>query len=131
MNAEFLPITAAAIIIMFMAVTLKEIKREYALVLTVVGTVILAVWGISQTEPILQRITELMELGEIDTGYSETLIKALGISICSKVGKDICCDAGETALGSKVDFCGKVCLLVLALPIFDELLSLAKNILLA
>ena len=69
-----------------------------------------------------------MELSNIDFKYSETLLKALGISFCSKLGKDVCCDAGETAIASKIDFCARACILILALPLFEELILLAREI---
>ena len=72
-----------------------------------------------------------MELSNIDNKYSETLLKALGISFCSKLGKDVCNDAGETAIASKIDFCGRICMLILSLPLFEEVILLAREIILA
>ncbi len=129
MNNEFLQVASAAVIIAMLAVTLRDIKKEYAVILSVVGAVLLLVWGISRIEPITQKISELIELSGIDKEYSEILFKALGISISTRLGHDICCDAGESAIAAKVDLCGRVSLLLISLPLFEKLLTLAGEIL--
>ena len=129
MSADFLPVAAAGVIITLLSVTLRDLKREYAVMLSAVGAVLLAVWGTGELLPIAKKITELAQMSRIKTEYAEIMLKALGISICAKIGGDICRDSGESAIGGKVEFCGRVCLLVLALPIFEELLTLAGELL--
>ena len=113
---------------MLLSVTLRDIKREYAVILSTVGALLLLSWGVLSLEPIVKNIEELLNLSQMPQEYAEIMLKALGISICTKLGSDICCDAGETAIGSKIEFCGKVCLLSLSIPLLSTLLQLAAEI---
>lgn len=131
MSTEFLPVVAAGIIMMLTAVALREIKKEYAVILSLVAAAVLMIWGVLRLEPIIEKISVFMEMSNIDSKYNETLLKALGISVCTKLGKDVCSDAGENAIASKIEFCGKICLLLLSLPLFEELVLLAREIVLA
>lgn len=125
---EFFAVAAAAIMAMLLAVTLRDLKKEYALLLSLICGILLLLWSINALRPVIDELTGLVELTQLDTEYSGLLLKALGISVCTQLACDACKDAGETAIGSKVEFCGKVCLLALSLPLFGELLRLATKI---
>ena len=131
MNIEFIQVASAAVIVMLLSVTLKDIKREYAVILSVIGAILLMTWGIGQINPVIQKISELTERSGIDEQCSEALFKSLGISVITRLSYDVCCDAGETAIASKVDFCGRISLLLIAIPLFERLLDLAGEIILA
>jgi len=128
MNNEIFQVASAAVIIVLITVTLRDIKKEYAVILSVIGAVTLLAWGIGRIEPVAQKISELAELSGIEHEYSEILLKALGISITTRMAHDVCFDAGESAIASKVDFCGKIALMLISLPLFERLLSIAVKI---
>lgn len=130
MSIDILSIVAAGIIMMTAAVTIRESKKEYAIIISIVASVLLVVWGIKNIDPAIKKITDFMELSSMDSKYSEILLKAMGISVCTKLGKDVCSDAGENAIAGKIEFCGKICLLLLSLPLFEELIILAREIVL-
>ena len=62
--------------------------------------------------------------------YSSTLIQALGIALAVEVSADVCKDAGEAGLASKLEMIGKAELLLLALPLIGELIERARALLL-
>lgn len=129
MSGDFLPVAALSLAAMLAAVTLKDIKREYAVVLSLAASVLLTAWGIAALLPTVETIKRLMNLTNADSTHFETLLKALGISVCTQFAADCCRDAGESSIGSKVDFCGRVCLVALSIPLLEELLSIAEKIL--
>jgi stage III sporulation protein AD len=51
-------------------------------------------------------------------------MKVMGIAYLTEFGSLICRDAGENAVGSKLELCGKIMVLVLALPIFSAALDM-------
>ena len=128
MSNEIFQVASAAVIIVIMSLTLKGSKREYAVVLSVIGAVLLLMWGLERIEPLTNKITELADKGGIDNEYSEILLKSIGISMATRLALDVCFDAGETAIASKVDFCGRIALLIISLPLFDKLLDIAAEI---
>lgn len=129
MSGEFLPVAAFALAAMLAAAALKEIKREYATALSLLAAVLLMLWGINALLPMIKTIERLIGLTNADSSHFELLLKALGISLCTQFAADSCADAGEGAIGSKVEFCGRTCLIVLSLPLLEELLSIAEKIL--
>lgn len=128
MNPDIFVAVGAAMVAMLLAVTLREIKKEYAVLLSLLCAVALMLWAVGTMAPIIEQIEALVDSTELNPQYGEILLKSLGIAVCTQLACDVCKDAGETAIGTKVEFCGRVCLVALSLPLFSEILSLAQRI---
>ena len=61
--------------------------------------------------------------------YFAVMVKALGISVICTVGADICRDCNEHTLADRVELAGKVELLIIALPLLQNLIELSEEIL--
>ena len=117
-----------ALITVAAAMILSELKPKMskAVVITVGAAFLCA--AISGLYPSVKYITELVS----DTpfaNYAGTLIKALGVALSVEICADICRDAGENSLASKLETVGKAELLALAIPLIGELLTRAKALL--
>lgn len=58
------------------------------------------------------------------TGYT-ALVKALGIGIVGQFTAELCRDAGEHVLAGRVEFFCKVEIILLSLPLVEQILALA------
>ena len=58
-------------------------------------------------------------------GSYTALLKALGVGIVCQFTAQLCRDAGEETLASGVEFFGKVEIILLSLPLLQQLLALA------
>ena len=54
-------------------------------------------------------------------GYLLLVFKALGVCLLTQFSADACLDAGEKALASRVEFAGRIAVVLLALPLFEEI----------
>ena len=52
------------------------------------------------------------------------LYKTLGIALVTRIGGDLCRDAGESALASALDAAGSVCALLVALPLLTDVMNI-------
>ena len=64
----------------------------------------------------------------IDLVYFSTLLKIIGIAYIAEFGAEVCRDAGEGAIASKVELAGKVIIIILAVPIITSLLDLIISV---
>lgn len=60
------------------------------------------------------------------TGYT-VLAKALGIGMVGQFTSELCRDAGESVLASRVEFFCKVEIILLSLPLLKQILALAEE----
>lgn len=109
-------------------VLFKGFKSEYSLFIRLVVTAGVSLICISMIYPVLSYINEISQGTEIEK-YIPALIKALGIAIATQITSDICKDAGEEALSSRVCLFGQAEILVISMPIIKNLFSLCSKIL--
>lgn len=119
-----LAVTGAVLIL-----TLKQTSPQFALLLTLAVGVTILITIISFLPTVIDKITLLTLETGVNTNYTGTLLKSLGICFICQFSSDICKDAGQNALSSKVELAGKIMILILALPLIDEVLSTATSLL--
>lgn len=113
-----------------MAVTLRQHKPEFALLVSL-GAGILILTGVVQgILPVVEQIESIFRSTSMPTAYLQVLFKALGICFLTQIACDACKDAGEGAIGSKVELAGKVAVLVVSLPLFAQVLTIVRGLLL-
>ena len=65
-------------------------------------------------------------------GLSESfssLLRMMAIGCLARLGGDLCRDMGETSLATRLELCGRVEILLLCLPLVEELCILAAGVL--
>lgn len=115
-----------ALVALTAALVLKGQKSDFSRLVSVAASVILLIAAVNEYAPTVSFIINRIN-GTGFEKYLETLIKALGITLAVQFTSEICRDAGEGALASKLELVGKAELLVLCLPLIDELLRLAAD----
>ena len=61
--------------------------------------------------------------------YVEIILKGLGIVILTQICSDICKDSGEGTLAGNIETVGKLELLLLCIPLIEEILGTAERLL--
>lgn len=68
--------------------------------------------------------TRLSELGGLEDGYLQTLLKVLGVSYAAEMAAQTCQDLGEGGLAAKISLAGKLCVFTLTAPMMLSLLEM-------
>ena len=80
-------------------------------------------FSISKLEIIIDLLKKLSNKIDINIGFFSILLKITGIAYLSEFASNICKDAGETAIASKVELAGRVLIIALSIPIISTLLE--------
>ena len=120
---DIVKVVAFAFVALFIVLILKERKQELAIQLSIVAGVLIFLFLIDKITLILQTLQQLSLKANIDFVYLNTVFKILGIAYLTSFCSQICNDAGESNIGSKVEFAGKILILVLAIPILMAVLQ--------
>ncbi|MCI8443529.1 MAG: stage III sporulation protein AD [Provencibacterium sp.] len=115
-----LGVTAVALIVL-----LRQYRPEYALLCSVLCSVLIFAAVLSGLLPALSELENWLYSLSVKGEYTAVLFKALGICFITQIACDSCRDAGESAIASKIELAGKFALVVLALPMFREILQIA------
>lgn len=106
---------------------LKGQKSEFAGIVSFAAASLLFGSAVIQLYPAIAAVSESVEGTELGT-YFTTLLKALGITLAVQFSSELCRDAGETSLASKLELIGKAEILLLCLPLIRTLLDFAREI---
>ena len=121
-------IVVIGIVSTILVVILKEHKKEYAILLSIVAGVMLLLLTLSKIEPIISLIQKLSLNIPIDNSYILLILKVIGISYLIEFGKDICIDAGESSIANKIEIAGKVIIVGISIPAITSVLEIITEV---
>lgn len=125
---EFLPVIGIALIGTALYVLLRQYKAEYAMMAALACSLLIFLITLQKLSPVFTSFEELLSLSAAGGIYTKALLKALGICYLVQIASDSCKDAGQASIASKVEFAGKAAVLVISLPLFENLASAAVKL---
>ena len=114
------------VIAALLCVVLRPLHPELAMILSLAAGAVLLLAVVGEVGQVLALAKKMMEKAHLPGAYMPILLKALGICLLTQVACDTCRDAGETALSVKLEMAGKIAVLVLSLPLFEEILMVIQ-----
>lgn len=118
-----------ALVSLIIIVVLRQYHPEYALLTAVIsGGLILIFLSLELASPLFTLIKMLNSYG-VSNGLTSYILKALGICILTNFSVGLCTDFGQTSLAAKVEMAGKVAILILSLPILQNILEVGLSLL--
>ena len=114
---EIWQIVGLALIVTVFCVVLKQIRPEIALQLSILAGASIFILVLSKIKVIVDLLQTLADQANISSYYLLIVLKIVGVAYLAEFGAQICRDAGESALATKVELAAKVGVIVLAIPI--------------
>lgn len=125
---EIFQIVGLGLISTVLVIILKTHKPEMAMQVGVITGIAIFMLVATKLSAVVSLLYDYMSRADIDTSYIGILLKIIGIAYIAEFGAEICKDAGESAIASKIELAGKVIIIVIAVPIFTSLLDLVIEI---
>lgn len=125
---EVMAMCGVAVVAAIFAVTLKKHNPEYSMVISLCAGVLMLYLLLTRVTPAVNQIKTLLSATGLSSDYGVILFKALGICFLTQFAADSCRDAGESALASKVELAGRLAIVVLALPLLEEVAKLVTSL---
>jgi len=126
---EIWQIVGIALVVSVISVVLKQFRPEIALQLTILTGTIIFTLIIDKIKIIVNLLQNLADQANISSYYLIIVLKIVGVAYLAEFGADICRDAGENALATKIEIAAKVGVLVLAIPIIVAILESVMRLL--
>lgn len=117
---DVITLSFAAVGISIIVIVVRRLREELSPALIVAATIAILSVLIKLAMPVIEFTKQLAEAYGMSS-YLGVMMKALGIALCSKVCADICRDCGETAIATKVEIGGKVGILLLSIPLLQQI----------
>ena len=110
------------------AILLKQYKQEYAFGISVAAGVLLIFFIVTKAEEVIRELGAFAESSGIDSENYGIVLRCLGVCLITNAAAETCRDCGQNSIASKVTVAGKALILIIALPLFSELMDVIKAI---
>lgn len=120
---EILQIVGFGLVATVLAVVVKKQKPEIALQLSLVAGAIIFLLLVDKIRMVILVLEELAVRANVNIFYMTTVLKIIGIAYIAEFGSQVCRDAGESAIATKIEFGAKIIIMVLAIPIIVAILE--------
>lgn len=126
---EIFKIAAIGVIAALLIVFLRESKPEIALIVSLAASALILSFVVDYLVEVFRVFEILMEKSGIDKELIGAVIKIVGIGYITEFAADICLDSGNKAIADKIQFGGKVLILVISLPLLNAMIDIILSLL--
>ena len=125
---DIFQIAAIGIVGMILALMLKRESPLFAILVSLAVAVLIFLLVIPQLAGLVALFGTIT--GHLTSGqeYVLVVVKIIGIAYVAEFGAQICHDAGEGAIGAKIELAGKVLIMGVAAPLILSLIDLVVTI---
>ncbi|MGL4791776.1 MAG: stage III sporulation protein AD, partial [Anaerotignaceae bacterium] len=110
-----------------LSVVLKKHSPQFSMLIGMVTGIIIFLFLADYLKRVLDMLAQLTENTGINSTYMDIVFKIIGISYVARFGSELCKDAGESAIASKIDISGKILIAVSSMPVILALLEMVQN----
>lgn len=126
---ELIRITFVCVVVSILAVFFRNERPEIALLLAIAACFGITMAASESVRDILAAVDQMIAWSGIGGDIFTPLIKIVGIGLISRVGTELCRDAGQGAMASLVEIGATVAALWLSLPLIRAVWEILRSIL--
>lgn len=126
---EILKISAIALAGVILAALLRSINKEISLYIILATSVIILISVLSRISEMFTFFESVYSKVTYGREFFPVIIKVLIIAYITDFTAQLCKDAGEGSIGSKVELAGKVIIFYTAMPILAAILEMIGTLL--
>jgi len=113
----------------FASIIIKQTKPEISILVNIAGGILLVLMIVDMIGEVFTNFYNIFQKTGIDNDLLLPIIKIVGVGYLCEFGANICNDAGCSSIADKVLFCGKIVILLLALPIIKSVIDVVMGLL--
>lgn len=121
-----LAVIAFAVLCAFLVVYIQQSNPTFAILVGFSACMVVLLFLSSGISLLFENLQTAFSFAVPDE--FSVLIKIVGLSILSQTAQDVCLDAGQRALAGKVDLCGRIAILLAALPLLQSVLAILSEL---
>jgi len=126
---EWLRLIGFCLLAAAMVLVLRQMHPQTAGLLSIAFGVLLIMLVLPGVQAYIETIRTFLSELNLDTQYYKTLLKAMGIVLVTQLAVQFCQDMDAPSIARRAEFCGRIALLGVALPVFISLTQMAVDVL--
>lgn len=122
--SEMIKIMGVAFITSISALILRASKPELSLAVTVTGIIVILTFVAELFQDTIAVFVSITQISGLENGLLKVLLKIVGVGYLTEFGAGVLKDFGNHAIADKVTLAGKLTILLLSMPVVENLLRL-------
>ena len=106
------------------SMAIRKYNGEIAALLIISTIVLMCVTALPVLSQLFDTINDLTDSANINNKYISVLIKSIGICYVTQISVDICKENGCASIAAQIEIAGKLIILLLAVPLYNDLILL-------
>ncbi len=121
-------IAIIGVIAVMLALSVRQDQAGFGMLVVLAACVLILGLSLTKMQGVLKVIQDIGAVLQEDVLYIQVLLKMLGITYVAEFASALCKDAGYGAVGGQIEFYGKLMLLVVSMPIVENLVKIITGI---
>jgi len=107
----------------------KKNNAEFGLYIGIAASIVIFFIIMDKLGVIMDLLSTLTNLINVSDIYLKILLQIIGIGFITEFGAQLCKDAGQQAIASKIEMVGKIMILIISMPVILSIVNLITDIL--
>lgn len=125
---DIFKVLAFTLLALILVISIKEEKKEIALILSLIAGIMILFTALGALDNIIILLKELVSKSGVNARYLEVIIKVTAVAYLIEFGKNVCIDAGQSSLGTKLEMAGKISIVLLTIPIITSVIEIITRL---
>lgn len=121
-------ICAVGIVFAIICVLIKNYRGEFLIPVRLASTVVIFGVAVILISPVIKFLNSIM--GQtLPLEYMEIILKTLAIAYMTQISGELCRECGENSIAFGIETVGKIEIVVLSLPLINNVITMSKEFL--
>ncbi len=126
---DIIKIIAVGLIAVIIVIIIKQYKPEFVIYVSLITGAIILYMIFGKLQGIINLLQSISNKAGVNSQFLSLLLKITGIAFLAEFAINICKDAGESAIASKIEIGSKVIIVSMSIPIISSLLDVILKLL--
>jgi len=126
---ELVQIIGIGLVATFLYLLVKEQRPEMALQIGLVAGALIFFLLLGKLTAVIFTIQQLAGRANVNPVYLNTIFRVLGVAYLAGFASQICRDAGQGSIATRIDMAAKVLIMFMAIPILSAIIETVLRLL--
>lgn len=125
---DIVKVVAVGLITLVATIIVKQVKPEIAILITLAGSIVLIMFVVQMLQGAFGNFMNIFNKTGVNNSLFIPVFKILGIGYLCEFGANLCVDGGCSSIADKILFCGKIAILIIAIPIINSVIDVVVEL---
>jgi stage III sporulation protein AD len=126
--SDIIALCSLSVVACIFALVVKQVNPAVSLVIIIAASVVVVIYLVVYLNDVIEYVNTLFNQVNINSQYIKILLKCTGICFITEFSCDLCKESGNPSVSSQISLAGKLITLVMAIPLFKEVLSISLSL---